>query len=117
MSGERYVNTGAPFTRADGSRWESGATHIPTVHELRARAYKLKLAPVARGEPRAAAPVEASVPTPPVSAPGEAVPPASPAVPETWHMIMTPQLYLRMYPNGPHAEKARRIVEQETPRG
>jgi len=39
----RYRNTGAKFTRADGTIIHRGVSFVPTVEELRARKYKLVL--------------------------------------------------------------------------
>lgn len=37
-----HRNTGAPFTREDGTTWETGAVHEATAREIATRAYKLE---------------------------------------------------------------------------
>jgi len=110
-----YRNVGAPWRRPDGSIVARGAIIEPTEDELERRRYKLRPygevrtepPPVVvqpRREPAPAEPVEVSEPTPPVSAGETAL--RGPR----WHMIMKPELYLKLHPNGPHADLAREVL-------
>ena len=89
-----YRNTGAPFARDNGTRWERDMVAEPTENELARRAYKLQ-AVVAAVEP---------LPLPPVE--GE-------EVRAPWPLRMSPKRYLTIHPQGPHAEQANEILAQE----
>ncbi len=99
---QAYRNTGAAFTRADGSRWKRGEVNVPTAEELRRRAYKLCALPDAsriflhEHPPKARTPLGVEVPER-SKFPG-------------WPLEMTPSRYLELYPTGPNAELARTFV-------
>lgn len=98
-----HVNIGATFGRRDGTRARRGQTFLPTAEEL--RRFKYKLRPI---DPR----------TRPLVLSPRAVDPAVPAAPEApvmeWPMRMAPALYLQVYPDGPHAALAQKLIgEQE----
>lgn len=91
-----HRNTGAAFTRADGSTWAHNAVHVPTDADLARRGYKLRVEPLA---PEASAPEVPAVP--PVSA--------------EWPIRMPPETYLRLHPTGLHAALARQCLEDSAP--
>ncbi len=92
----KYRNTGAPFHRPDGTVWERDAVAEPTEDELRRRRYKLRA--VGEERPEMFGWERDAVETPP------------PSDSSDWPLRMTPETYLRMHPDGDHAELARVIV-------
>jgi len=95
-----YRNTGAPFTRDDGTRWEPDMVAEPTANELARRAYKLR--PVIEV-------VEPS-PSPPVMESSDV---AGEEGQSPWPLRMSPERYLTLHPEGPHAGQANEILTQQ----
>jgi hypothetical protein len=95
----KYRNIGAPFRRADGTVWDTNVVHEPTEDELRRRKYKLRVAGDERPEKFG---WERDAAEPPSADPGSA-----------WPLKMDPQMYLRMHPDGQHAELARQLTDGE----
>lgn len=90
---EYYRNIGAPFNRDNGARVQSGEVFVPTQRELNRRRNKLR-----RVDPA-----------------GEDIRPPEPAPPPPagWPLRMSPETYLRLTPDGPHAELARALAGPE----
>lgn len=87
-----YENTGAPFSRPDGTRIESGGVFEPTAEELGRRRHKLRpLGP------------QVAEPQPPP------LPESEPVV--GWPLKMAPERYLQLHPDGPHAAQARTLAQ------
>ncbi len=101
-----HRNIGAPFTRDDGSRWKRGEVKVPTAEELRRKAYKLRPLPDA-----SRIFLHEHPPTPRTPAGVEA-----PGVNtfSNWPLEMLPERYLELYPTGPNAELAHRILGTES---
>lgn len=91
-----YRNTGAPFKRTDGTVWARNAVHKPTADELRRKKYKLRLVGEERPEMFGWERDEAELPA---------------DSGKEWPLKMEPEVYLRMQPEGQHAELARRLLE------
>ena len=86
-----HKNTGAPFSRADGSTWGRDEEHEATLLELKRRAYKLR-AVVQMVAPR-----------------------LQPKREDGWPLDIEPARYLELSPEGPHAGLARQLVEPVSP--
>jgi len=106
-----HENRGAAFQRADGTTVLKGDVFEPTARELRQWAHKLRPAEVgARSMHPADFAHLGSVPDAPAAAlPGAAEQALVPA----WPMTMVPARYLELYPDGPHAEQARALTQQD----
>ncbi len=98
----KYRNMGAPFHRPDGTVWERDTVAEPTEDELRRRRYKLRAVGDERPEMFGLQRDAAETPLPPPDSPD-------------WPLRMTPETYLRMHPDGQHAELARRLSENQPP--
>jgi hypothetical protein len=83
-----YRNRGARFTSSSGERVAHGQIYRPTADDLLRRAYKL--VPVTAHE--------ADIESEPV---------------EGWSLATPPADYLLRYPDGPHADEARRLVGED----
>ena len=94
----QYRNTGAQFTRDNGSKWLHNEIHTPTENELKRRVYKLRPAPGEVETPRTA-----QVVATPDNIEGE----------EKWILTMRPDVYLKLHPEGGHAALAKRMLAAE----
>ncbi len=101
----RYRNRGAPFRRDDGSVWERDAVHTPTTNELVRRTYKLR--PVLSLDPASGK----------VSEQGAEEATGEDEVIPGWPLKMQPDVYIRLYPQGDHAELAQQLVDAENKAG
>ena len=103
---QAHRNTGAPFSRTDGTRWKRGEVNVPTAEELRRKAYKLRALPdtsrifLHEHPPAPRTPLG-------VEAPGVDKFPG-------WLLEMTPTRYLELYPAGPNSELARQVIATES---
>jgi hypothetical protein len=88
----KYRNTGAPWTREDGTVIWIDAVFEPTEQELAMFSYKLKSEPAEEVAEESESSTEETA--------------------QTWPMVMRPDLYLKLHPTGPHAELARRLVKE-----
>lgn len=88
-----YRNIGAPFVSSTGERVAKGALYQPTPLDLRRRSQKLR-------------PLDPNTPPPPPP------PPAPPLPNPEWPLVMSPELYLRLDPEGPWAAKARELLSR-----
>ncbi len=100
MSAAVYRNIGAPFSRDDGSLWETDMVAAPTDNELRRRRYKLR---AVLGE----SPEELGLGAVDVPAPPEVNPEGE------WPLKMEPSVYLDLHKDGKHSDLARAILEAE----
>lgn len=92
-----HRNTGAPFRRDNGDPWMTGEDAEPTKHELAKFKYKLKpISPAERKPPSEK--VEHIQPPPPD---GE------------WPLVMSPQRYEELHPEGRYADLARKLMAPE----
>jgi hypothetical protein len=107
-----HRNKGAPFRRDDGSIWAKGMVAEPTDNELRRRKHKLKPEVIDNRPPPPPAPIPAP-PTPPPVEEAPAEEEEEEVVPTEWTLAMKPALYLRLHPNGPHAELAQKLVNEQ----
>ncbi|KKN44575.1 hypothetical protein LCGC14_0691790 [marine sediment metagenome] len=97
-----YRNRGARFPRDDEQgHWETDAVHEPTEHELRTRAHKLVA--VSALDPEYVESVSATL--------AEEVIDPSTGLAE-WPIQMRPEMYVRLHPEGKHADLARAHVAQ-----
>ena len=92
-----YKNVGARFPREDGSWIERGEVFAPTDAELAQRGFKLR-----HWNPD----------------PSEVTKEAAPALQDdeeqrVWGLKMEPERYLELYPDGPNADLARKVLDAE----
>lgn len=105
-----HRNVGAPFRQRDGTLIAHGQVFVPTQEDLTRRRYKLRpVAPVFRPREPAQPVVEVSPLSASVPAVEESEPSVSGATPD-WPLRVQPDLYLRLYPGGVHADAARRLT-------
>lgn len=119
-----YVNKGGPWRRPDGKVIPFGATFTPTTRELERMHLRRQIGTrfVAVGE---AAPVHLEAPAAQTVTSAAAPVTATPTLPEVveatveesveaqepeWPLRMTPERYVQLHPEGPHAEAARAIL-------
>ena len=93
----KYRNTGAPIPRDDGTTVARGAVFEPTDAEIDQLRYKLR---AVEGEGGGTVPGPGSEGKVTTTVDG-------------WPLRMTPQVYLRLHPDGPHASRARELVEAD----
>jgi hypothetical protein len=93
-----HRNTGAPFRRKDGTKWERGQDAEPTQDELRLRRYKLK-------------PVVAAMRLD-TEEPAKRVPPVASG---EWPLVMSPERYLQLHPKGQYSALARMLEAPKEP--